>query len=242
MKNTLFAFAILMGVAPSVQAEVVRVEITRRADVGTSGYEKLVGTIYFAVDPAHPRNAVVADLDKAKKDGQGRVEFSADLYILQPKDAARRNGVALVEVSNRGNKSLLSGFARAAGSRDPTTDSHLGDGFLTGQGYTLVWVGWQFDVTAEDGIKLHAPIAAGTTGIVRADFTPNERVTEAAFVDLVRIHPRGRLRRRHHPDRARRRVRQEGSGRARSVAASGEHGDPRLRDSSQAGPTSSRTA
>ena len=122
MKNTLFALAILVSLAPAAGAEVVRVEIARRADVGTSGYEKLVGTIYFAVDPAHPRNSVVVDLDKAKKNGQGLVEFSADLYILQPKDAARRNGVALVEVSNRGNKGLLSGFARASGSRDPTTD------------------------------------------------------------------------------------------------------------------------
>jgi Alpha/beta hydrolase domain len=189
MKNTAFALAILVSLAPAAGAEVVRVEIARRADVGTSGYEKLVGTIYFAVDPAHPRNTVVADLDKAKKNGQGLVEFSADLYILQPKDAARRNGVALVEVSNRGNKGLLSGFARASGSRDPATENHLGDGFLTAQGYTLVWVGWQFDVAGEDGIKLYAPVAAGTSGIVRADFTPNERQTEAVFVDLSRYTP-----------------------------------------------------
>ena len=185
MKNTAFAVAILLSFAPAAGAEVVRVEIARRADVGTSGYEKLVGTIYFAVDPAHPRNSVVVDLDKAKKNGQGLVEFSADLYILQPKDAARRNGVALVEVSNRGNKGLLSGFARASGGGlDPTTESHLGDGFLTAQGYTLVWVGWQFDVAREGGMKLHAPAAVGTSGIVRADFTPNERQTEAVFVDL----------------------------------------------------------
>jgi len=184
MKKTFFAVAILVALAPAARAEVVRVEIARRADVGTSGYEKLVGTIYFAVDPANPRNSVVVDLDKATKNGQGRVEFSADLYILQPKDAARRNGVALIEVSNRGNKGLLSGFARASGSRDPATNSHLGDGFLSAQGYTLVWVGWQFDVAGEDAIKLRAPVAVGTGGVVRADFTPNERQTEAVFVDL----------------------------------------------------------
>ena len=185
MKKTVFAVAILVSLAPAAAAEVVRVEIVKRADVGVSGYEKLVGTIYFAVDPAHPRNSVVVDLDKAKKNGQGLVEFSADLYILQPKVAARRNGVALVEVSNRGNKGLLSGFARASGGGlDPTTESHLGDGFLTAQGYTLVWVGWQFDVASEGGMKLYAPAAAGTSGIVRADFTPNERQTEAVFVDL----------------------------------------------------------
>ena len=189
MKNTAFALAILVGLAPAARAEVVRVEVAMRADIGASGYEKLVGRIYFAVDPAHPRNSVVVDLDKAKKNGQGLVEFAADLYILQPKDVARRNGVALVEVSNRGNKGLLSGFARASGSRDPTTETHLGDGFLTAQGYTLVWVGWQFDVAGEDGIKLYAPVAVGTTGIVRADLTPNERQTEAVFVDLSRYAP-----------------------------------------------------
>ena len=183
MKTTVFAFAILVSLAPVAGAEVTRVEIARRADVGTSGCRN-TSEVYFAVDPAHPRNAVVVDLDKAKKNGQGLVEFSADLYILQPKDAARRNGVALVEVSNRGNKGLLSGFARAPGSRDPTMENHLGDGFLTRDGYTLVWVGWQFDVAAEDGIKLYAPTATGTAGIVRADFLPNERVTEAVFVDL----------------------------------------------------------
>jgi hypothetical protein len=190
MKKTAFVLALVAGLAHAAGAEVVRVEIARRADVGASGYEKLVGTIYFAVDPAHPRNSVVVDLDKAKKNGQGRVEFSADLYILQAKDAARRNGVALVEVSNRGNKGLLSGFSRASGGGlDPATESHLGDGFLTAQGYTLVWVGWQFDVTREGGIKLHAPVGVGTSAIVRADATPNERVTEAVFVDLTHYTP-----------------------------------------------------
>ena len=121
---------------------------------------------------------------RRRKTAWAASEFSADLYILQPKDPSRRNGVALVEVSNRGGKGLLSGFARASASRDPATNNHLGDGFLTEQGYTLVWVGWQFDVAGEDAIKLHAPVAAGTSGVVRADFTPNERQTEAVFVDL----------------------------------------------------------
>ena len=35
--------------APRVGAEVTRVEVTTRADVGASGYEKIVGTVRFAV-------------------------------------------------------------------------------------------------------------------------------------------------------------------------------------------------
>ena len=184
MKKTLFAVAILSrpGTSCPRRSRPRRDRQARRCR--HVGLREARRHHLFAVDPAHPRNSVVVDLDKAKKDGLGRVEFSADLYILQPKDPSRRNGVALVEVSNRGGKGLLSGFARASASRDPATNNHLGDGFLTEQGYTLVWVGWQFDVAGEDAIKLHAPVAAGTSGVVRADFTPNERQTEAVFVDL----------------------------------------------------------
>ena len=38
-------------------------------------------------------------------------------------------------------------------------------------------------------MKLHAPVAIGTSGIVRADFIANERQTEAVFVDLARYTP-----------------------------------------------------
>ena len=82
------------------QAEVTRIEIASRTDVlggkpfGAAGpYEKIVGKVFFSVDPAHPRNKAVVDLDKAPRDADGRVTFSADLYVLAPKDAARGNGV-----------------------------------------------------------------------------------------------------------------------------------------------------
>jgi hypothetical protein len=81
------------------QAEVTRIEIASRTDVldgkpfGASGaYEKIVGKVFFSVDPAHPRNKAIVDLDKAPRDADGRVTFSADLYVLAPKDAARAMG------------------------------------------------------------------------------------------------------------------------------------------------------
>ncbi len=74
----------------------------------------------------------------------GRVEFSSDLYILRPK-APRGNGAALVDVLNRGNKVVLNGFNRG-GSPDPATENDLGDRFLMRFGFTIVWVGWEFDL------------------------------------------------------------------------------------------------
>ena len=129
--------------------------------------------LHFAVDPKDPRNQVIADLDKAPRNAAGRVEFSADLYILRPVDAAKSNGVALVDVLNRGNKIVLRNFSRSD-SADPVTDEDLGDGFLTRQGYTLVWVGWEFDVR-QGAMRASVPDAQGVTGVVRAVFTPDDR-------------------------------------------------------------------
>jgi Alpha/beta hydrolase domain len=166
-------------------AEVSRVEIASRADVlggkpfGTAGaYEKLVGKVFFSVDPTHPRNKPILDIDKTPQDATGRVTFSADLYVLTPKDAARGNGVALFDVLNRGRKNIIQQFNRAPQVPDPTVEADFGDGFLMRQGYTLVWVGWQFDIPRRGGLMaLDAPptLEAGqpVTGRVSTSFTPN---------------------------------------------------------------------
>src|SRR5712692_4749751 len=141
-------FAILglfLLLAPaSSPAEVTRVEIQRREDVlggksfGNVGpYEKLVGKVYFAVDPDNPHNTIIVDLDKAAKNAQGKVEFSSDLYIIKPKDPSRGNGVVFFDIVNRGNKQLLRSFSRGGGSADPTKEADFGDGYLLNQGYTL---------------------------------------------------------------------------------------------------------
>src|SRR5688500_10760165 len=153
------ALAILLVLIPAPShAELTRVEITKRIDVlngkafGAVGpYEKLHGKAYFAVDPKNPRNQVIADIDLAPRNRDGKVEFSAELFILKPKDPARGNGVVFFDVVNRGNFRLLSTFSAAAAADDPTTEAHFGDASLLLQGFTLVAVGWQFDVE-EDGI------------------------------------------------------------------------------------------
>lgn len=173
----------LLG-APAA-AELTRVDVDRREDVlggksfGSAGpYEKLVGRAFFAVDPANTRNRVIADLDKAPRNAQGQVEFSADLYILKPKDPARGNGVLFFDMVNRGNMQLLAAFSRAGRSADPTTEADFGDAYLLEQGYTLVGVGWQFDVRDDQGpIRFRAPVATDggkpLTGWVRMWFVSN---------------------------------------------------------------------
>ena len=174
----------LLATATAARADVTRFEISSRAPIGASGYEKIVGTAYFAVDPRAPRNAVVADIDRAPVNAAGKVEFSSDVYILRPIDAARSNGIALVDVLNRGRKTVLTGFNRG-GTSDPVTEADLGDGFLMSMGFTVVWVGWEFDIRRAAGLRpgevergagmaISIPAARGVSGVVRATVTPND--------------------------------------------------------------------
>jgi len=176
-----------------VSAEVSRVEIVSRRDVaggrsfGTIGtYEQMTGKLYFLVDPANKRNQVIADLDKAPRNAAGKIEMSADLVILRPRDPSRGNGIALFDIVNRGGSVAMTAFN---GPTTTTPDGEVGDGFLLNRGYTIVRVGWEFDARREGAVRIDVPAAVGVTGLVRATFIPNNRNAEATVNDLVGYTP-----------------------------------------------------
>jgi hypothetical protein len=180
-------------VQTSAFAEVTKVTIATKATVAdgqsfgkTGPYEKLVGTIEFALDPTERHNKAIADLEHATKGPDGKVHFSADLFVLQPVDSSKGNGVLLFEISNRGSKGMLGRFNRAPASTDPTTAAQMGDGFLMREGYTLVWVGWQFDVAA-DALGIEAP-TVNVPGRVTVTTIQNDKRTDATFGDLPGVY------------------------------------------------------
>ena len=182
--------AVVVGIAaPAVFADVTRFEVRATRDVsggrsfGSAGsYEEVTGRLHFAVNPDDAANRVVVDLDKAAANGSGRVEFSADVVIYRPRDPARGNGIALIDVVNRGNKTVISGFNRPG----MATDREAGDGFLFARGYTVVCVGWEFDVPRRAGaIRIDVPTAAGVRGVVRAIFTPSAARHEFTVSDVA---------------------------------------------------------
>ncbi|MGE3536019.1 MAG: alpha/beta hydrolase domain-containing protein [Candidatus Tectimicrobiota bacterium] len=128
-------------------------------------YVRMVGTAYGELDPQHPRNAMIVNLDKAPRNARGRVEYATDVYIMRPTEIARGNRRLLYEVNNRGRKRLLAIFHEARETapgalNDPSTAEHAGNGFLFFQGYTLVWSGWDPDAPrAHQGLTLQAPVA-----------------------------------------------------------------------------------
>ena len=128
------------------------------------------------LDPAHPANAVIVDLDRAPRNARSRVEASADFMVLRPRRPPARGATALLEVSNRGGKALLPYFNRAPRRLDPTEPADFGDRLLMRLNLTLIWVGWQFDVPPHpELLRLRAPIAWGAgasiDGLVRSDWT-----------------------------------------------------------------------
>jgi hypothetical protein len=180
---------ILLAAAPRAHAELTRVDVASRVDLGASGYEKIVGTAHYTVDPKDPRNRVIADIDKAPVNAAGRVEFAGDIVILRPKQAGPAGSVALVDVVNRGRKTIVTQFSRGAAA-DPANEAELGDQFLMKQGLTLVFVGWEFDVSRQgNAMALAVPAAAGANGLVHGEIVPSSAATEVTVTDLTGYTP-----------------------------------------------------
>ena len=161
-------------VSVTAHAAVVRVDITDRSDIGKAGYEQLTGKLHFEIDPKLPQNAIIADVDLAPVNASGKVSFVADLRLWKPKDDARSNGAAWVEIPNRGGKASL-----------PAS--------MMEQGFTMLNVGWEFDVAA-DKLRLEMPRAKNKDGspirgVVSATFTPDKRADEQSLTDLTDYPP-----------------------------------------------------
>ncbi|MCL5026394.1 MAG: alpha/beta hydrolase domain-containing protein [Chloroflexi bacterium] len=158
-------------------------------DVGP--YERLDGIIRFAVDPIHELNLSVVDLDKAPRDGDGRVTFWSDFTLLAPLYRARGSGRLLFEVLNRGRKNVPRHMNRAETEANPTTDRiDPGDGFLMRHGFSIAWCGWQWDVIRSAALMgLEAPLAQEDGrpigGQTLIQFQPNEAHRTHLLADRV---------------------------------------------------------
>jgi hypothetical protein len=154
----------------TANAEVIRFEVLQSGaafegrSFGSVGpYVKITARATIAVDPADPRNAIIADIDKAPRDEKGLVEATADVVLLRPADPLRANGTLLVDIPNRGTKLAPQLFDDSVkpGSNDAEKAADAGIGFLHGQGYTMAWIGWQADIPSKPGqLALRHPSCA----------------------------------------------------------------------------------
>jgi len=168
--------ALLLTLCSLSYAALTRIEVIGRANFEDAPYETIRARAYFEVDPIAAANKGIALIDLAPRNARGNVEFSSDLYIVRPRDPAKGNGTALVEISNRGGRGLNATF-------------DTGDHFLYDHGFTLVWIGWEFDVpaTQPEKLRLYAPVASRNgvpiEGLVHSEWTGDERVDTISLGD-----------------------------------------------------------
>ena len=183
MRRLPLAGIVLLVASTLTQAAVRTVHIVDRSDVlegrsfsKSGSYEKIVARVWFTLDPKLPANQLVRDIDLAVTNAEGLIEFSADLYVLKPRDPSKGNGTLLLEVPNRGGKGMVNRFCFARASIDPVKDEDFGDKWLLDEGYTLAWVGWQWDVPNRPGVLRMKPAALRSdvpiAGLVRSEFIP----------------------------------------------------------------------
>jgi hypothetical protein len=200
MDPYLFARAVLSALALAAApagARLTEINVTAvepfadSASFGNTGaYERVKGTFKGELDPAHPRNKVIVNLDKAPKNATGRVEYEADFFILRPVDAARGNRKIIYDVTNRGRKNLHwrltdARLSSPAGANDPRTVQDAGNGLFFRMGYIMLWSGWDPDAPRSNNGLAMKPVIATNGGqpivrVIRDEFISGTRDREDA--------------------------------------------------------------
>src|SRR5215468_7172332 len=137
-------------VGTSLHAEVVKLVVEHREAFASPGrpYEKLTGHFYGELDPTHPVNAIITDIEYAPRNAKGLVEYSATFTILKPTDMTGATGVLVYQVPNRGRANIE------------------GSGYFAdfrASGHVLVTSGWQADLRPGASLEtMVAPVAKYT--------------------------------------------------------------------------------
>ena len=84
-------------------------------------------------------------------------------------------------------------FPIAAGRAWLTCSTSAGAGrlvirWLFDQGFTLVWIGWEWDIPNREGLlKLYAPVIKGITGVVRSEIVVDKKATSESLGDRAQV-------------------------------------------------------
>ncbi|MCP5034695.1 MAG: hypothetical protein GY939_23060 [Actinomycetia bacterium] len=125
--------------------------------------------IEHEVDPAHPANAAIIDLEHAVTNSRGQVSFSHDVLELRP-ELGPSNGRVLVDVVNRGRPTAFRFLNQESSAAFPPPDlPEPGDGHLLAEGWTVLFAGWQFDIDHPNLLGLRAPEALPEGRVLRGE-------------------------------------------------------------------------
>jgi Alpha/beta hydrolase domain len=137
-----------IGFSVSADAKVTGLEITSKRSYGTfrpGEFEFWEGRIAGELRPTEK----IPDIDKAPKNANGLVEYSAKISLIFPKNPKSGNGVLLLDIPNRGRP-----YAQALynSPRDEPFEAgtfEVGTGFLQDRGFAVAEVQWELGQGAE---------------------------------------------------------------------------------------------
>ena len=142
----------------------------------TSSHELVRMRVRYAIDPDADGSRGIVDLDKVAVDSDGMVRFDGDLWVRHPVDGAPDCRRLLVVAANRG---------RAGGSP-------FGERFLSARGWSVAWVGWQWDVTpGPEMVGLSAPEARHADGSPVQGQVRVEVLSDRPIADRILSDPTG---------------------------------------------------
>lgn len=147
MTPRLLAAALALFPALS-HAEVTRLDITSKRTFGqfaTGEYVLWEGRAHGDLAPAEP----IPGLDKAARNERGRVEYSAKVTLIFPKDTRRGNGTLLVDVPNRGKAYAMALYNSPRAEPFQSGMLEQGTGFLQDRGFSVAEVTWELGQGAE---------------------------------------------------------------------------------------------
>ncbi|HXE63024.1 MAG TPA: alpha/beta hydrolase domain-containing protein [Bryobacteraceae bacterium] len=147
MRRISCSFLALLLIAGVSDARVAKLVIEHTQAAGA--YTRVTGHFEGELDPKLPQNAIIQDLKLAPRNARGRVEYSATFTLLFATDPAKRSGVLVYEVPNRGNSPL--------NARLSEDEQNEGDAMLSS--------GWQGDLTPRPNLEtITVPIAKNADG------------------------------------------------------------------------------
>jgi hypothetical protein len=147
MTPRLILAALLLCTAPC-HAELTRLDITSTRSFGqfaTGEYVLWEGRVHGDLAPTEP----IPGLDKAVRNPRGRVDYSAKLTLILPREPARGNGTLLVDVPNRGKPYAIALYNSPRGEPFQSGVMEQGNGFLQDRGFSVAEVSWELGQGAE---------------------------------------------------------------------------------------------
>ena len=148
MALTTAALMIGIGFPVSADANVTRLEITSKQSYGTfkpGEFEHWEGRIFGELRPTEK----IPDIEKAPKNADGLVEYSARIALTFPVDPKNGNGVLLVDIPNRGRPYAQALYNSPRDEPFEAGATEAGTGFLQDRGFAVAEVQWELGKGAD---------------------------------------------------------------------------------------------